>query len=337
MNRDADQFHQFLPSTLPHAYSSSDECLVFAPLAIQVTLFPNQGIAIGHTLSHAIADGATILSFQLAWASINKFDGDAHLREKITSFYTRNTTVANRDLAMRAWNHVKTSSPTVSLTVALPTDKVRATFFLNVAQIEKLKSIAVSKKQDMANIASSMVVLSGYVWSCLAKSAEAAGEEVSDEEAEYLTCTADVRARFTPPLPRTYFGNCIVLVLAESTHGRLKGENGFVGAAHAIGEAIREIKSKRDNVFDDLEERIKVKGKRVVTIAASPRFDYYGVDYGWGRPKKIEYPTNDCDGSVFTCKPRAGGGVEIGMSMPKLKMDAFASFFHLGIAQTMPS
>ncbi|KAL8546355.1 hypothetical protein ACS0TY_006176 [Phlomoides rotata] len=330
-SRDADQFHQLLPRVLPHAYCSSDECITFSPLAIQVTLFPNQGISVGHTLNHAVADGATILAFQHAWASINKLNGDAHLGQNIVRLYDRNCIVANKHLASRAWNHMKTSTPTVSLTISLPTNRVRATFSLSAAQIQKLKSVAV---KNVA--ASSLVVLSGYVWSCLAKSAEAVGEEVGDDEAEYLTCTADIRAMLTPPLPHTYFGNCIVLVLAESIHGTLKAENGFVDAAHTIGEAIREIKSKRDNTFDDLEQRLKLKGKgkRVVTIAASPRFDYYGVDYGWGKPVKMEYPTNDCDGSVFVCKPSAGGGIEIGMSLSNLKMDAFATFFHQGITQS---
>lgn len=159
---DADEFHQFSPHMLPHAYCSSNGCIKFSPLAIQVMLFPNQGICIGQTLNHAIADGAIILAFQHVWASINKFNGDdAHLGEKFLIIYERNSIVANKDLAKRAQNHMKMSSPTVSLTISSPTNKVRVTFFVSAAKIQKLKSIVVSKKPGMAHIVSSLVVLSG--------------------------------------------------------------------------------------------------------------------------------------------------------------------------------
>lgn len=222
--RDSDLFHRLSPPTLPHTFSP-DVSIQFSPLAIQVTLFPNQGICISQTVNHAISDGGTILTLWQAWASIHKFNDDAHLvalRDKFARSYDRSS-VSNNDLAARAWNYAKSYSPTISLTISLPTNKVRATFYLSNTEIQTLKTIVLNKKPGMARTATYTVLVGAYVWSCLAKAAAIVVEDVSDDEVEYFTCTADIRASMNPPLPFTYFGNCTVLVLAESTHGTLKG------------------------------------------------------------------------------------------------------------------
>ncbi|KAI3464101.1 hypothetical protein Pfo_020764 [Paulownia fortunei] len=293
LSRDADEFHYFVPQLPPAAYLVS--------------------ICIGFTNHHAIADGATLLGFVQAWASINKFNGDEHL-------------IALGEKYL----------PMVSSTISLPTYKVRGTFVLSEAEIQKLKNFVLNKKPAIARVSSFMVVCA-HVWTCLAKSGAAAGEEVADDEPEYLTCPADCRARLNPPLPDTYFGNCLALVLAESTHGKLKGNEGFVAAAQATGEAIQKIVNNGREILHGSENRLlesrKLNGKRVLGVAGSPRFDLYGTDYGWGRPKKFEAVHIDCIGSVSLCKSREYGGVEIGLSMPKVKMDAFAAIFNQGLSE----
>nr|XP_016508765.1 PREDICTED: malonyl-coenzyme:anthocyanin 5-O-glucoside-6'''-O-malonyltransferase-like [Nicotiana tabacum] len=45
-------------------------------LAIQVAIFPNNGISIGFTNHHVVGVGATIVGFIRAWALLNKFSRD---------------------------------------------------------------------------------------------------------------------------------------------------------------------------------------------------------------------------------------------------------------------
>ncbi|KAH6809074.1 hypothetical protein C2S51_026857 [Perilla frutescens var. frutescens] len=325
-SRTADEFHEFVSQLPPAVYSSDD--IKFSALAIQVTFFPNQGICIGFTYRHTICDAGGFFAFVHAWASINKLNGDAHLDGNILPFYDRSRVQDANKLTTITWDRIKTSRPTVSLIIPLPLHKVRATFILTNAQIEKLRNFAMIKKPAMARV-SSFVVVCAHVWSCLAKSA---GEEVADDEPEYLTSPVDCRARLHPPLPETYFGNCLVFLRADSTHGRLKGNEGFVAAVEAIVAAIGRIVDSGGGILDGFENQLErdseLIGKRWVPIAGSPRIDHYGGDYGWGSTlSKYEYIHIDFDGAVNLCKAR-DGGVEIGLSMPMLKMDAFASQFN---------
>ncbi|XP_071724233.1 coumaroyl-CoA:anthocyanidin 3-O-glucoside-6''-O-coumaroyltransferase 1-like [Rutidosis leptorrhynchoides] len=61
--------------TLPPTRVSSDGTRVDSPLAVQVTLFPNQGICIGIGTDHAVADGRTAVEFMKSWASICRSNG----------------------------------------------------------------------------------------------------------------------------------------------------------------------------------------------------------------------------------------------------------------------
>ncbi|KAL0428992.1 UNVERIFIED_CONTAM: Malonyl-coenzyme:anthocyanin 5-O-glucoside-6'''-O-malonyltransferase [Sesamum radiatum] len=64
----------------------------------------------------------------------------------------------------------------------------------------------------------------------------------------------------------------------------------------------------------------------------SPKFDLYDTDFGWGRPAKYESVSIDRDGSVSLCKSREfEGGLEIGVSLPRKKMEAFVAIFVDGL------
>ncbi|KAK4397975.1 Anthocyanin 5-aromatic acyltransferase [Sesamum angolense] len=142
-------------------------------------------------------------------------------------------------------------------------------------------------------------VTCALVWVCLVK-AEAGA--VPDDEPEYFGFAADCRGRLNPPLPATYFGNCLAFVKAESTHGLLRGKEGFLGCGGVPGTGYTEDRS--------------------------PRFDLYDADYGWGRPKKFESPSIDAETSMSLCKSRNfEGGLEFGLSRTKKKLDSFAAVF----------
>ncbi|KAL8057209.1 hypothetical protein ABFX02_04G169700 [Erythranthe guttata] len=322
LSRDSDRFHDFVPELPPADYTDTID---FYVAAIQVTLFPDQGICIGFTNHHAIGDGLSMIAFLQTWAMITKLNGDdTHLLtfgQKYLPFYDRSAVPHGDKLATEHWNNVKTYMPTVSLTTELPTNKVRATFVLNEAETLKLK------KRGPPNV-SSFVIVCAYLWTCMAK---LANDEVVDDEAEYLACDAHSHGRLNTPLPETYFGNRFELVVAESTHGRLKGNEGIVFAAEAIEKAIQKTFGGDKKSPDELDI-LGLMEKRVLGVGGSPTFDMYGADFGWGRPEKYEAVHIDCDGSVSMCKSREfEGGVEIGLSMSKVEMDAFEVIYRQGL------
>ncbi|XP_057811442.1 malonyl-coenzyme:anthocyanin 5-O-glucoside-6'''-O-malonyltransferase-like [Salvia miltiorrhiza] len=316
----ADQFHQFVPQLRPAVYSSDD--IKFGAIAIQVTLFPNKGMCIGLTHHHAICDATALFAFLRTWASIHKSDGGQ--LQILPPFYGRDSVQDADELTIFSWNIIKMNRPVLSPTLSLALHKVRATFIISDVQIEKLKSSAIARP-------STFVAMCAHLWSCLAQSAAAAGEAVDDDEPEYFGSPIDCRRRLNPPLPENYLGNCLIFFMANSTHGRVKGDEGFAVALEAIAAAIRETVGNERGILDGFENHLKdlseYEGKRVVVIAGSSRLDSCGADYGWGRAIKYECVHTDYDGAVNLTKGR-DGGVEIGMSMTPLKMDAFAAAFH---------
>ncbi|KAL1535726.1 agmatine N(4)-coumaroyltransferase [Salvia divinorum] len=316
----ADDFHQLI-AQMPAAVYSSDD-IKFSAFAIQLTLFPNQGICIGFTHHHSICDATTLSAFLHTWASINKSNGGEQLHQ--LPFYGRNSVQDSNKLTIAHWNIVKTNRPTVSLTPPSPSDKVRATFHLSNAQIERLRRWVAIKKPSIGR-PSTFVVVCAYLWSCLAKS-----EVGNDDETQYLCSPVNCRGRLDPPLPENYFGNCSIQLIAASSHGRLKENEGFVAAAEAVAEAVNiAVKSSRVSEFYENRSEIlsKLKGKRVVWVAGSTKVDQYGADYGWGRAAKYECVHTDFNGAVHLCKGRQGG-IEMGFSMPKAKLFFFASVFN---------
>lgn len=329
--RDAAEFHDFI-SPLPPAVYSSDS-IKFSTTAVRVTLFPNHGVCIGLTCHHAICGAANLLGpsgFIQTWASINKFNGDSHLCRKMLPSYDRSTVEEACNLTTVFWNQVRKFPPAVSSIPSPPASKVRATFIITEVEIRSFKKFLMSQNPSVGRV-SSYVAVCAHVWSCMAKAASAAGENVNEDEPEYLSVSIDCRGRLSPPLPQTYFGNCLTFVLAHSTHGRLKGKEGFLEAARAIAAAITTSVDGERGVLGGAEEmylrrREVAAEKRMIGVSGSHRIDLHCVDFGWGGFTKLEIIHIDYNGAISLSKPKQGG-IEVGLSMPKPKMDAFAAIF----------
>ncbi|XP_047959345.1 anthocyanin 5-aromatic acyltransferase-like [Salvia hispanica] len=330
--RNCDEFYEFVP-LLPRAVAS--EAAISCPvLALQVTLFPGKGLAIGIVTHHAIADASTVVSFMQAWGLINRIGLDAEniqadLAESnlLPSFARELATDLNGldslywDLIIKECCAVEPPPP-----VALPTNKVRATLVVKMDEIKALKEFVLAR--GVAHV-SSFTVVCALFWACAARASD---DDVAEDEVECFGFTVDCRGRLKPPLPANYFGNCVVLARAELRHGEVKGAEGFVAAARAIGAAVKESANREKGVLDGAEdwpaEYAGLIGKRQFGVAGSPRFDFYAVDFGWGKPEKFEPLFIDGGNSISLCKSRYfEGGVEIGFSKPKLEMESFAKVF----------
>ncbi|KAL7102347.1 hypothetical protein ACP275_08G114500 [Erythranthe tilingii] len=350
----ADEFYACVPQ-LPPACRLSDDSLVFSVLALQITLFPGKGICVGLSNYHAVADESSIINFLKMWAVVNRssslidpliitdvpdFDRTAALvvRDPGGKLVSRAMEIVKKN--SRANSAVELSSSTTTLTTfPIKTNRVRVTLVLTDTVIKNMKKYVSVNRPNLCHV-SSFTVICAYIWSCSIKSEAAVGEETDENEPVCFTTAADCRPRLVPPLPAAYFGNCVVFVIAESMHGLLlKGNNeGFLIAAESIGEAIRETLDTSDNdgILDSADWPVdfaRFDGKRVMSVAGSPRFDAYEVDFGWGgRANKYEFVHLDTEKSMSLCKSREfDGGFEIGLSRTKLEMDAFQDFFRQGL------
>ncbi|KAL0379639.1 UNVERIFIED_CONTAM: Malonyl-coenzyme:anthocyanin 5-O-glucoside-6'''-O-malonyltransferase [Sesamum angustifolium] len=334
--RDSDEFYALAPD-LPEPKTDSESGFKIIPvLAIQVTLFPGTGICIGISNHHAIGDASSIVGFIKAWSRAAKLGENQQLSAENQSL-PFNDRSAIKDPSGRAnifWNQLRLF-PLASTHSKLPTNRVRATFILRKNDIQILKNLALAGEPGLIHL-SSFTVTTAYVWSCLAKSAAESGEEVDDNEPEYFGFTVDARHRMESPVPATYFGNCVAFVVVESTHGLLRGRDGFVSAVKSVGELITNKANNKEEILRDADNWLvkywPLLGKRLFGVAGSPKFDLYDTDFGWGRPKKYESVSIDRGGSISLCKSREfEGGLEIGVSLPRKKMDAFAAIFVDGL------
>ncbi|XP_073141205.1 malonyl-coenzyme:anthocyanin 5-O-glucoside-6'''-O-malonyltransferase-like [Henckelia pumila] len=339
--RDADQFYDYVPQFPP--IKDEPEFKIVPGLAIQVTLFPGSGICIGIASNHAIGDGVSIVSFIKAWASTSKFEGSSD--EDLLIRTGKDTPCFDGKLIRDPlgiddifWNQIK-HVPIHSSTFPLPTKRVRATYILHEADIKKLKDSAVRKIPGLIYV-SSFVVVAAYMWCMMVKSGDSMGEEVEESRDEYFIFAVDLRrGRVDPPLPGNYLGNCIAPGRLKMGHGSLAGDEGFFLAVEAMADYIQNWANNKERVLEGAEKWLwdfkKMEGGGTLAVSGSPKFDLYDVDFGWGKARKVEFASIDGENhSMSMCKPRdSDRGIEVGLSLPTQRMEAFAALFADGFAQ----
>ncbi|KAK6160348.1 hypothetical protein DH2020_003729 [Rehmannia glutinosa] len=341
--RDADQFYAFVPD-LPQPRTEHESGIKIIPLfAVQITNFPDIGICLGFTNHHAIGDASSIVGFVKAWSSIAMQDGNVEFLADNHSvpFYDRFAMTCPIVFVIIYFlnlyiNYIKKNVVIINCFTKTLTNKLRATYILTKNNIQKLRNFVQTKKPASITHLSSFTITTAYVWTCLVKSATDAGEEVDDDEPEHFVFAVDARRRLDPPVPATYFGNCVAFGITESTHGQLKGDDGFLLAVRLIGEVISKKVNNKDEILRDAEKWMSkfssLNTKRAFGVAGSPKFDLYGTEFGWGKPDKFEVVSIDGTGSMSLCNSREfEGGLEIGLCLPNKKMEAFAAIFSAGL------
>ncbi|KAK1388944.1 putative anthocyanin acyltransferase [Heracleum sosnowskyi] len=323
-----------------HNYSAS-------PLfAIQVTVFPNRAICIGITNSHVVADGSSVFNFVCAWASIAKqlniSDGQLDVNDVVSSGefqipnYDRSSIKDPHGLGTMILEVVGPLIKQILQQKETLLDssniKVRATFVLREANIRALKNMVLTKRPNLTYV-SSFTVMCAYLWTCFAKSrATVYGEAHNLDEPQNFGFVMDCRARLDPPLPASYFGNCLVPCIGVQTGRVVTGDEGLATAAEVLGNAIF-VKLKEgplhgsDNWMEDFAG--VMRGEWNIGIAGSPKMDYYNnVDFGWGKALKFEFAQEPL--SLSRCR-NSKTDIEIGIILPKIEMDAFSTVFTQGL------
>ncbi|KAF7129713.1 hypothetical protein RHSIM_Rhsim10G0051000 [Rhododendron simsii] len=333
--REAERFHHLVPCLL----ASETRAPV---MALQVTLFPNAGFSIGIAAHHAVFDGKSGAMFIHSWASICRLGEGSTLTPELTPFYDRTVVSDPSDQIEKAYlngwlAHNGPNNRSLEIwDLKAPPDVMFGTFQMTQANMESIKKCVKAKLQEKkhrenkpaALHQSTFVTASAYTWVCLIKTRKLPTENVQ------LAISVDCRARLEPPVPSTYFGNCITGCIVHADTNELMGEDGVAIAVRAIGEAIGRLD---DGVLKGAEGLITNllsprKKEGVFGIAGSPRFELSKTDFGWGRPRKVEMVQIEKGGAFTLSNSREGnGGFEIGVALKKHETEAFASMFASGL------
>ncbi|XP_057447733.1 phenolic glucoside malonyltransferase 1-like [Lotus japonicus] len=305
-------------------------------ISLQVTLFPNSGFCIGLTTHHAALDGRTSTSFMKSWAYVcSNLKGEksssllSSLPEDLTPFFDRSVvkdptgiTEVFQDALLKKDGPNNRSLKVMESIKSTQTDAVKGVFELTPSHIQKLKQYALSKLETKDRL-SSFAVTCAYVLACAVKAEQPQGDTVM------MVFSVDCRSRLDPPIVPNYFGNCIGGQMFGVRIKTLLEKDGFISALEEMNEALNRVK---DGVLKGAKEMAsnmeKLPEGRLYSIAGSPRFEVYSIDFGWGRPKKVDITSIDRTGAFSLSESRNNnGGIEIGMVLKKHEMEAFAASF----------
>ncbi|PIA36388.1 hypothetical protein AQUCO_03400344v1 [Aquilegia coerulea] len=345
--RDANEFYPLVPNF--EQIQSSDKLVPI--LALKITLFPDKGLCIGVTINHIAADGRTSNQFMKTWASISRLHGHGHntsLPTELTQpLYDR--TIINHpkeieqirlDILAKVRATKNASTFSAAPLVPVSAGSVRATFVMGRSDVIKLKQWILTRLHNEKQIPaqlhlSTFVVTCAYVWVCLVKARignkYVANVSETEDQKEYFAFAMDCRDQLSPPVPVTYFGNCLGFCMATSNRKDLIQEDGIATAAELLGKTIQ-IARDPATVWELMARRFSnifsIDLQCVVSIAGSPKLNVYKTDFGWGKPNKVEVISIEGTGAISISEhTKEEGALEVGLVRNKKEMDAFSSLF----------
>ncbi|WJX80781.1 hypothetical protein P8452_63735 [Trifolium repens] len=340
-------------SFVPHLESTDS----FASLiSFQITLFPKSGFSIGISTHHAVLDGKSSTMFLKAWAylcsKIIENEESPILLPKLEPLIEREIikdqnglgdTFTNNwiEIMAKMFANEKGNERCLKILPFQPKldDYVRATFELTREDLNKIKQMVLSKwekfdtNDSKPQTLSSFVLACAYSLVCLAKSIHGVEKE---KEKFVFAFTVDCRARLEPPIPNNYFGNCVWGHFVDTKPYDFINEDGVFLVAKGIHEKILMIKEKGalQGTNDAFDKYISMasEGIEIIGVAGSNRFGVYEVDFGWGRPEKVEIVSIDRGLTIGLAESKNDkGGIEVGLALNKHAMDLFSTLFLEGL------
>ncbi|KVI04205.1 malonyl-coenzyme A:anthocyanin 3-O-glucoside-6''-O-malonyltransferase-like [Cynara cardunculus var. scolymus] len=328
--RDCNKFYPLVPQ-LEGASKVSD--FVKIPIfSVQVTIFPNIGITIGLTNHHTLSDASSRYDLLRAWTSIAKYGTDEmFLAGGSLPFYDRVIEYPQilDEMYLKLPPIQKLDEKYRPPALVSQTDRVRATFILTRAHINLLKKW-LSVRLPTLEYVSSFTLGCAYAWSCIAKSRLHLEGKTGENEQERFVCVIDWRSRLDPPVPQTYFGNCVGPCFTTTNSTLLTGNKGFVTAVELVGKTIRETLKNKQGMLKDAETWLDRSILQVPTVgvAGTPKLNIYDVDFGWGKPRKYETISIDFSRSIsVNVSSESAEDLEFGVSLPAKQMDYFSTIY----------
>ncbi|AES87160.1 protein ENHANCED PSEUDOMONAS SUSCEPTIBILITY 1 [Medicago truncatula] len=249
-------------------------------LAVQVTELID-GIFIGFTINHVCVDAKSFWHFINSWAEIAQ---GFNKPTKVPSFERWFPNNVNRPIRFPFTKDAQNQQCDVS------SNRI---FHFTKEQILQLKSKAnaeissgSSNSSDKIITISSLQALLSHLWRLFISK-----QNRNSEERSAFVLPIDCRTRMCPKLEENYFGNgigavgCVIMQIGELM------ESGIGKIAMEMNKEISS-KSHHEKIMSDIESWLKtpsilepVKSASNLLIASSsPRFNYYGNDFGWGKP-----------------------------------------------------
>ncbi|CAL0318138.1 unnamed protein product [Lupinus luteus] len=261
-----------LHSFFPLSESKNCEGTSLQLLAVQITELVD-GIFMGISMNHAVADGKSLWHFINSWAEIS-----------------RGCDVVSKLPSLERWflhpNCCPIRFPFLEEDVQIEKfedcTNYNRIFHFTKEKIAKIKS----KANEEANTdkISSLQALLTHLWRTTIRN-----QQLDPEKECSFLVAIDTRGRIDPPLPDSYFGNALVFDDIRTKAGELLLEGGLGKVALEMHNMIASYSDEKLKILYESSMRAPQTlqlGEICSTfgISSSPRFNVFGNDFGWGKP-----------------------------------------------------
>lgn len=358
LEKDGFRHKPFFPELLRARDGSEFENYEGPLFSAQVTGFHGGGICIGATLHHVVADGVGFWHFMTCWAECSKGSPISNRPEHMRTIFKREqkTNCVMPNISFGAQEVVVGDIKGAQIFKFMLDDLQPTDGKINVSksdadinsdssvqdyvnyQTEDLEISGfhfneeiIGKLKERAGAASSFVAISAHFWRCVTRA-----REVPEKEAVDFGIIANSRGRVKPPLPPTFFGNCVCMGFARTRAKQLLGQD-IRFAAALIQELIKSCitDEQLNTLIDWFDYRLgsgsplpslgaeTLGGRYFVGAANSPKFPVYELDYGWGKPLNATTATLNGIGGLmfFPGRDEGGRSIDIWTRLPRQQME----------------
>ncbi|CAO2148982.1 unnamed protein product [Urochloa humidicola] len=301
---------------LVYSVPGAKNILEMPPMTAQVTRFRCGGFALGLAMNHCMFDGIGAMEFVNSWAETAR--GVADLT--VPPFLDRSLLKPRSPPSPAFPHHEFAEIPDVSDTAALYAnqDLLYRSFTFDPDRLERVRSLALADG-DLTRC-TTFEALSGLVWRARTRALALAPEQRTK-----LLFAVDGRRRFTPPLPKGYFGNGIVLTNAIATAGELLSAP-VSRAAALVQEAVRLVTDEYMRSAVDYFEATRARPSLASTLLITTwsRLEFHGADFGWGEPVMsgpVTLPEKEV--ILFLAHGKERKSINVLLGLPATAMEAF--------------
>lgn len=347
------KFNLLFPSVDYHHIPFQEHPLLY----VQLTKFQCGGISLSLTMSHAVADGQSAVHFVSEWARIARGE-----ELGIKPVFDRTVFQIGRD-------DYSLPPPSKSLAPLFQHDQYFQLLPILIGEssnqserekptstaVLKLTKIQVETLKKKANNGGDITrmqfpytryeVIAAHTWRSACKA-----RNLVKEQPTSLGLCVDTRKRMQPGLPKGYFGNAIVDVIASGQSGELLSQPLSYAASKIRAAVLQVTKEYVHSAIDFMENQKDIS--RFQDICAHKRGEsaFYGnpnlvavswltlplydLDFGWGKEVYMSLGTHESDGDCVIIPGKVmDESLSVALCLQDSHIEAFRKFFYADIKE----